>query len=47
MSPYNSFVYGPQFTKFFSANLEGDVVDKILIRICDTLIRSGDIRDQS
>ena len=30
MSPYNSVVCGPKFTKFLSSNLEGDVVDQIL-----------------
>jgi len=30
MSPYNSVVCGPKFSKFLSSNLEGDVVDEIL-----------------
>ena len=28
MSPYNSFVCGPKFTKFFLSNVKGAVVDK-------------------
>ena len=30
MSPYNFFVCGPKFTQFFSPNVEGAPVDKIL-----------------
>ena len=30
MSPYNSFVCGPKFTKFLLSNVEGAVVDQIL-----------------
>jgi len=30
MSPYNSFVCGPKFTKFLLFNVEGAVVDQIL-----------------
>ena len=32
MSPYNSFVCGPKFTKFLLSNVEGAVVDQILFR---------------
>jgi len=31
MSPYNSVVCGPKFTKFLSSNSEGDVVDQIFL----------------
>jgi len=29
MSPYNSFVCGPKFTKFLLSNVEGAVVDQV------------------
>ena len=45
MSPYNSVVCGPKFTKFLSSNLEGDVVDTILFGFAIMLVRSGDISD--
>ena len=32
MSPYNSFVCGPKFSKFLLSNVEGAVVDQILSR---------------
>jgi len=46
MSPYNFFVCGPKFPYFF-AHVEGVVVDKKTLQICDMLIHSGDIREQS
>ena len=39
MSPYNSFVCGPKFTKLFSPNVEWVVVDQVFSRcsICRSL----------
>jgi len=33
MHPYNFFVRGPNFTKLFSSNVGGIVVDQLLFRL--------------